>query len=396
MKKKIIKSLKAAAVILLLFIAWAIWETLSPVKFNKPSGALPVGTLGVEVTDSSRSEDALPGQQRRRRLLLQFWYPAEKKEGLKRMDYHPNAGVFLSDVKKLFPDIPQLLLKRLAHAKTNSYMNAPVSKAENKYPVIVFSHGMDGMRFLNTYQMEELASHGYIVVSIEHTFSATGTVFQDGSRGGITPYELMEDEKFANAMVDKWSADQMFAISYIEKINQDPGNFFYRKLDTARIGILGFSFGGCVSTNTLVLDKRIKAGVNLDGFYYGNNYEKGFQQPFMELRSQPASPEKVTDAELRLSHLSRERWKYVWFDEWNKRLEAYTKYVKNSTYSYNVNGADHFSFCDLQLMAPFPSLLSPKTARIHKLTNQYCIAFFDQELKGVKSSLLAQYKKLLK
>lgn len=145
-----------------------------------------------------------------------------------------------------------------------------------------------------------------------------------------------------------------------------------------------------------MLDKRIKAGVNLDGFYYGRNYDKGFTQPFMELRSQPKLPEKVTEAELRISHLSRKRWQYIWFDEWDKRFSSYTKNVECGGYSYAVNGADHFSFCDLPLMAPFPWLLSPKTARIHKLTNQYTLAFFNQQLKGIKSTDLTEHKKLLK
>jgi len=396
MKKKIKRILMAAGITLLILLVYTAWVIYSPVNFDKPTGTYVVGTTGIEVTDSSRLEDSVSNKHQFRRLLLQFWYPAEKTTGLQKATYHPNPDVFLGDVKKLFPDIPQLLLKRLAKATTNSFLNAPIAKTEKNYPVIIFSHGMDGMRFLNTYQMEELASHGYIVLSIEHSFSATGTVFKDGSRAGITPYELMEDEAFANRMVDKWSADQVFVINLAEKINSTPGNFFYGKLNTEKTGILGFSFGGAVSTNTLTLEKRIKAGINLDGFYYGHNYEKGFTQPFMELRSQPAPPEKVTDAELKMSHLGRERWKYVWFDEWNKRVTAYTKNVTETYYSYTLNGADHFSFCDLQLMAPFPWLLSPKTARIHELTNQYCLAFFDQQLKGIKSPLLTQHKKLLK
>ena len=70
----------------------------------------------------------------------------------------------------------------------------------------------------------------------------------------------------------------MFAIDYLEKINNDPGNTFF-KSNLAQLGIFGFSFGGAVSANTLVFDKRVKAGVNLDGFYYGENYAKGFEQP---------------------------------------------------------------------------------------------------------------------
>ena len=387
--------LKIGAALLLILTAGA-WTVFTPISFDAPTGSYIPGTRAVEITDSSRQETALTDGNHYRRLILQFWYPAGKADGLKKASYHPNPDFFVSEVHQLFSSIPPVFLNRLANATTNSRVDAPVSDMEKSYPVIIFSHGMDGMRFMNTYEMEELASHGYVVVSIEHVFSATGTVFQDGSKGGFIPYERMENEIYANRMVDKWSADQMFAINWLEKINQDPGNAFYKKLNMDEIGVLGFSFGGAVSTNTLVLDKRIKAGVNLDGFYYGGNYSRGFTQPFMELRSEPASPEKVSESELRMSHLTRERWKFVWFEEWNKRISSYIKGSKAGYYSFTVHGADHFSFSDLPLMAPFPRLLSPKTARIHELTNQYTVAFFDEKLKGIRSPLLELHKKLLK
>ena len=380
----------AIALIVLVFVGGEIFST---VRFKRPSGSYAVGTLGMEVTDSSRLEDALPGEQKFRRLILQFWYPAKKTEGTSKASYHPNPDVFNNDVANLFTSIPQLLLKRLSRSRTNSLANAPLSDAENSYPVLVFSHGMDGMLFLNTFQMEEMASHGYIVVSIEHSFAAAGTVFSDGSKAGVTPYELMEDETFGNSMVNKWSADQVFAINYLEKLNGQGGNIFSGKLNMNELGVFGFSFGGAVSTNTLVLDKRIKAGVNLDGFYYGENYSKGFDQPFMEIRSQPATPDKVSEKELEMSHLTRERWKFIWFDDWNKRL---TSYARNGYYSYTINGSNHFSFCDLPLMAPFQWLLAPKAARIHELTNQYTLAFFDKQLRGVDHGLLTEPIKLLK
>ena len=113
-----------------------------------------------------------------------------------------------------------------------------------------------GCVYLSTYQMEELSSHGYIVVSVEHPFTASGTVFNDGSKGNIIPYEKMENEEYGNAMVDKWTSDHISTLDFLEKINRDPGNPFFEKMDLGRIGILGYSFGGATATNTLVVDKR--------------------------------------------------------------------------------------------------------------------------------------------
>ena len=135
--------------------------------------------------------------------------------------------------------------------------------------------------------------------------------------------------------------------------------------------------------------------MNLDGFYYGRNFTKGFEQPFMEIRSQPAPADKVTETDLKMSHLSRQRWKWIWFDEWDRRVKAYTRNLKDSYYSYTIEGADHFSFCDIPLMTPFPNLLAPRLSRIHALTNEYTLAFFDQELRGIGSNLLQTRKKIL-
>lgn len=396
MKVKFKKVIKVTLVCFSLLIIGGTIEVLTPVKIENPHGNYSVGTKTIELTDSLRNEDVSANKSKKRRLIVQFWYPAKIAVDSKRATYHPNPEFFQSDVAKLFPDIPQVFLKRLANAKVNSYENAPIISTNGQLPVIIFSHGMDAMRSLNSYQMEELASNGYVIASIEHVYSATGTVFKDGTLGGITPYEKIADEGFAEKIINKWSMDQSFVFDQLEKMNKDSLDFFYAKLDLKNVGLLGFSFGGCVVANTLTLDKRIKAGVNLDGFYYGENYKRGFNQSFMELRSQPTPTEKVTEAELKASHLSKERWDWIWFKEWKNRLDSYTKAVPGGCYSYTITGADHFSFCDLPLMAPFPSILSPKTERIHELTNQYTLSFFNQELKGMGSNVLNTRRAILK
>lgn len=75
--------------IIFFIAAYAIWEIFRPVYFSKPGGAYSVGTLGMEITDASRIEDALNGENKHRRLILQFWYPATKKPGLKRRSIIP-------------------------------------------------------------------------------------------------------------------------------------------------------------------------------------------------------------------------------------------------------------------------------------------------------------------
>jgi predicted dienelactone hydrolase len=59
-------------------------------------------------------------------------------------------------------------------------LNVHVSPEKSNYPVLIFSHGLTGFRNQNTFEVEELASHGYIIVGIDHTYDAAATIFTDG------------------------------------------------------------------------------------------------------------------------------------------------------------------------------------------------------------------------
>ena len=120
--------------IIFFIVVYIIWEILRPIHFSKPGGSYSVGTFGIEITDTSRIENASK-ESKYRRLILQFWYPALEKPGLKKAKYHPNADQFNSDVASLFKSIPQLFLKRLSGSTTNSLANAPLSESETNQEV---------------------------------------------------------------------------------------------------------------------------------------------------------------------------------------------------------------------------------------------------------------------
>jgi predicted dienelactone hydrolase len=69
-----------------------------------------------------------------------------------------------------FLKLPSFFLDHLALAKTPAYLNAPIAESNEPYPIIVFSHGWDGFSAQNSGQMVELASHGYFVVAVNHTY----------------------------------------------------------------------------------------------------------------------------------------------------------------------------------------------------------------------------------
>ena len=100
---------------------------------------------------------------------MRFWYPASIDQGCQPAEY-TSAGVwnYFSDVTKL--PLPQV--------KTNSCLNAPV--ASGAHPVVVFTQGYTGTFTDYTFLCEDLASLGYVVASIDHTYEATAVEFPDG------------------------------------------------------------------------------------------------------------------------------------------------------------------------------------------------------------------------
>lgn len=87
------------------------------------------------------------------------------------------------------------LFDHLGLVKTHSYRDAALSDAQPTYPVLVFSHGFWGAPGQNTVQMEELASHGYVVFSVGHPYESMELRFPDGRPVRATEEHMQSFEK---------------------------------------------------------------------------------------------------------------------------------------------------------------------------------------------------------
>jgi hypothetical protein len=128
--------------------------------FPVPDGPFSVGVKSFFWIDNSRDEIFTRDPDDRRHLLVQVWYPAQVTPGMEKADYIQNPEAYGNSANS----------SPILNLKTNSVLNASLSDASVRYPVILFSHGKNATRFCCTYLMEHLASHGYIIFSIGHTF----------------------------------------------------------------------------------------------------------------------------------------------------------------------------------------------------------------------------------
>ncbi|HHW30058.1 MAG TPA: hypothetical protein GXX20_00030 [Clostridiaceae bacterium] len=150
--------------------------------------------------------------------------------------------------------------------------------ANNTCPLIIFSHGGISTKTSNLSLYKELASHGYVVASIDHTYHALITEI-DGVKIYIDSgymRELNEEDSHSDlensyACFQKWmklrTGDINFVIdTFIEK-SVNESNSFYSLIDADRIGVAGHSLGGSAALGVARQRNDIKAVIALESPY---------------------------------------------------------------------------------------------------------------------------------
>ena len=333
-----------------------------------PTGPYAVGTQMFEWQDSSRDEWFTEEQSDKRRIVVQTWYPTEASDA-KPLPYLANPDEWLPALSVVL-QLPQFLFNHLTDIDTHSVLNAPLHPEVKKTPLVVFSHGIWGMRFQNTAQFEALASRGYIVLAVDHAYDASLTIFNDGTiadfRSGYEG-ELSEDEFWAlrNPQVKTRVADINFMINTVaQKADaQDP---LWAAVDLQRIGMFGHSYGGATSIVAAHQDPRIDATIVLDGWIL-------------------PVPQKVIDQGVSspILFIGRETWP----DPLNyQKLDVL---LSNSPQHQSVlmPSTEHFDFSDAPLFSPFMQTVglagTIPAAQLAADLEQRIVGFFNTHLKGL-------------
>lgn len=346
--------------------------TLLPVfELPGPTGPHPVGTVTLHLVDPTRPEPRTDRADGRREVLVQIWYPADRQG--------PGAPYRT-------PAETTLKTRHLARVRTRATLGVPVATTPTRHPVLLFSPAANGRRNHNTIQAQELASHGFVVVGIDHPYDTDLVVFPDGRTarfaGNPPGDELAATEEALRVRV----ADARFVLNEVERLDRsDPAGLFTDRLATERVGVFGHSFGGAVAAEMCLTEPRVAAGVNLDGSIYGAAATRGYGKPllfFCEDVPLP-TPEAIAAAT----------------DETRHRLLAlkgdYDKIRRGSAMQngqwITIRGALHINYCDSPLYSPvwrFKRGGPIRPERAAEITNAYLLSFFRRHLKGEDDGLL--------
>ena len=402
------------------FLAYALPVFALP----KPTGTYDVGIKYVHLIDKSRTDPFLDTSTKNRELMVKVYYPAQqdaKTDDRKSVSryFHNSHGLIRSFTA--FYSMPDFVFDHLLLVRTNSKEGLQLSEQQQNYPVVLFSHGAGTSMEVQTSQSEDLASHGYIVAAIDHTYVSAATVFPDrivSAREATTDFNTVEPaEIITQIMAD----DAAFVMEQLSEMND--GKFvslFEGKLDLEKIGIIGHSVGGAVAYNQAINDSRVKAAINLDGRVYITPEDPKNMAAFLMLASDKYHVQTLQDRQSLLKNfedMTSEEKKNILFMYGSQEAydEAYNKDFQNvvgltdvldiSGNLFTIEGSDHMKFTDIGLFIGASQLreligIGGKTDPVKCLaiTKSLTVAFFDQHLKGENKvtleSLLKKYPSL--
>ncbi|MER5324487.1 alpha/beta hydrolase family protein [Streptosporangium roseum] len=328
-----------------------------PATLPAPTGAHPVGTTALYLKDASRP-DPWNLDVDARELKVTLWYPTEQRDG-QRAPYMTPKESELTLRRLGIGGVPD---DTLSKTRTNAIKDA--EPAGRNLPLVVISPGFTNPMITLTSLAEDLASRGYVVAGIDHTYESYATTFPGGRVAECLACDSDTDPGFGTGVVAGRAADVSFVLDQLPS-KWDGSDL----IDRSKIAMAGQSIGGASAMATMVKDSRVRAGIDMDGTTYARIPKSGFSRPFMFL----GSPQHVPGGR-----------DTSWERDW-KLLTGWKRWLV-------LSGAEHQSFTDGPLMAdtlgitPVYSVLP--AARAAELTRSYVAAFLDRHLKSKRQPLL--------
>jgi hypothetical protein len=384
-----------------LVVSIALPIVLPVFHFPKPSGPYAIGTMTYHWVDTSRPELFTTDPNDHRELMVQVWYPAKNEPSAPRAPYIQDADAVTPALARV-THFPSFLFTHFKYVRTNAVASSPMADDKSSYPVLIFLSGLDGFRSVNTFQIEELVSQGYIVVGLDQPGAVALTRFPDGRQVSGLPKEEIQPlilqsvepqpqapALFGLAMPDGiipyFAQDVSFVLDQLTALNKyDPNHILTARLDLGRAGTFGISLGGMNSAEACLKDSRLKACLIMDVDMPADVVKAGLQQPSMFIT--------------RDAHTMRLERK--WAGGWSEKDIKLTLTTMRSVYEslpgdgyyVQIPKIFHLNFTDFPYWSPVTSqlgLTGPVNAqRMFDIINAYSLAFFDKHLNGERVPLL--------
>jgi dienelactone hydrolase len=341
----------------------------------EPTGHHQIGVVPLHLVDPSRRDPWVPTHPLRE-MMISVWYPARQAGDYPRAPWIPaGAGALLLGNLGVPAGAVSLPV-------THGHLGAPAEPTRRPRPVVLFAAGATGLRSDCTALVEDLASHGYIVVTIDFTHEAAEVEFPGGRvEVSLQPPDITQLYRLS------WRiADTRFVLSQLRDIstggNPDvdchpipdglPG-----ALDLSRTGMFGFSLGGATAAGVMYTDPRVQAGLNMSGALYGPVIRHGLDRPLLLM----ADGAQGRDNE--------PSWAGIWphLRGWHRQLQLLGS--QHQTYTDGTvlwpQAAPELGIPPATLVQMFGTINGTRAITVQRA---YVRAFMDLQLRGAGNGLL--------
>jgi hypothetical protein len=248
------------------------------------TGRHPVGATTLYLKDSSRPDPWVPSVNYRE-LMVSLFYPATSANGPKKQ------YMTALESERYLENIPSVPLDALSTVRTNAVVDA--RPAGRRHSLIVLSPGFTNSRATLSSLAEDLASHGYVVAVIDHTYENRATTFPDGRVTGCAACDVDDLPGFWEKLVHSRAADVSFVLDELTRRHPKLriGKWGVANLiDPSRIAMGGHSAGGASTIHAMLADSRIRAGIDIDGSTHVPIPDSGLSRPFMFMAAWTSTP----------------------------------------------------------------------------------------------------------
>jgi len=356
-------------------------------ELPRPTGSFAVGRMNTAWVDTARMDPFAPAPAPRRELVVWIWYPAQRADSAHEAEYVP--ALWRSALAKhASAMVTQFFIRNPTKVRGHSIENATVAAGDATYPVVIFNSGIGALALQYSALVEDLVSHGYIVVGMDRPYSTSVVVMPDGRVIALTARGNPGDGRVAAAnferagetVVGVWTADTRFVLDQLARINEhDASGKLTGRMNLTAVGVVGHSIGGASAAQFCHDDSRCRAGIDIDGALHGSVIPESMPQPFMFLVADHTKLLTAADSQI------------------SAEIHSASKRAPADKLTVTLIGAHHFSFGDQALTQSRilrsvlvrisgEGRLDPRTGLAS--TSRYVRAFFDVHLRGASRDAL--------
>lgn len=259
-----------------------------------------------------------------------------------------------------------------------------------RFPVVVFVTGNLGYRQSNTVQVEELASHGFVVVAFDQPGTASSVLFPDGRRvpyagrdvlkplidqsiEAVEPAPELAGTPYPDGIASYLAADGRAVLDHLATLDADPASPLAGRLDLDRVGAFGISLGGYTVSQWCATDPRLDACLFMDASMTLDARAQGLDAPALWL---------TRTAE----DMAAEGWPSVEVRHFDGTQRALFAETRAPAWYVTVAGRLHNDFTDAPYGSPVLSWMGLTSAadpdETHAIMRGTTLAFFDHALRG--------------